>query len=143
MKHPLHPALVHFPVACWTLATLADGAGLLWPGALPEACAAALLAIGCAVGLLAALAGFAELLKLPPEHPAARDANRHMVLALCAWSLYAASLWLRIDPDRRLLLPVGGTALALGGFGFLALLAAGWMGGKLVYGHGVGVAGRG
>ena len=27
MKHPLHPALVHFPIACWSLATLADIAG--------------------------------------------------------------------------------------------------------------------
>ena len=28
MRHPLHPALVHFPIACWSLATAADLAGL-------------------------------------------------------------------------------------------------------------------
>ncbi|WP_343251093.1 DUF2231 domain-containing protein, partial [Pseudoxanthomonas sp. KAs_5_3] len=24
MRHPLHPALVHFPIACWSLATAGD-----------------------------------------------------------------------------------------------------------------------
>jgi uncharacterized membrane protein len=36
----------------------------------------------------------------------------------------------------------GGWALALSAAGALALLAAGWLGGHLVYGHGVGTAPR-
>ena len=82
MKHPAHPALVHFPIACWSLASLADGVALLaWPVQL-QLLAAVLLAIGCVLGLLAAAAGFAELLKLPEGHPAERTANMHMLLSL-------------------------------------------------------------
>lgn len=138
MSHPLHPALVHFPVACWSLGTLADLAGLWWTRWPLWQLSAAMLAVGCATGLLAAAAGLVELLKLPPEHPAAADANRHMLLALTAWSLYAGSLFLR----TRDLMPIEPDAIAIAASiaGFLALAATGWLGGKLVYVHGVGRA---
>ena len=79
-----------------------------------------------------------ELLKLPPEHPAAADANRHMLAALLAWGLYAASLFLRTEgvvPTKP-----GVLAVTISLAGFLALAATGWLGGKLVYVHGVGRA---
>ena len=82
MKHPLHPALVHFPVACWTLASMADALSLFWRTGPLQLLAAVLLALGCALGLLAATAGFIELLKLPANHPAERTAYQHMGLAL-------------------------------------------------------------
>ena len=141
MKHPLHPALVHFPVACWSLATLADLAGFGWPHWPLSQFAGAMLVAGCIGGLAAAAAGLAELLKLPPDSPAAADANRHMLLALAAWSLYAASLLLRLE-DWMPREP-GVLALAASVAGFLALAAAGWMGGRLVYVHGVGTAAAG
>lgn len=137
MRHPLHPALVHFPVACWTLATAADVAGLLLDGPDPWRLALALLAIGCAFGALAAAAGFLELLKLPAEHPAFALANAHMGLALLTWCLYSASLFLRLHGG--LAWPPGTPALALSGAGLLGLLATGWLGGRLVYGHAVGM----
>lgn len=142
MRHPLHPALVHFPVACWTLATLADATGVLHPDARLAQCAAGLMAVGCAIGLLAALAGFVELLRLPPAHPAGRDAVTHMALALVAWCLYAGSLVLRIDVEAGVLRRPDIAALAASALGWVALLGAGWMGGTLVYRHGVGMAGR-
>jgi uncharacterized membrane protein len=140
MKHPAHPALVHFPIACWSLASLADGVALLaWPVQL-QLLAAVLLAIGCVLGLLAAAAGFAELLKLPEGHPAERTANMHMLFALTSWCVYAGSLFLRID-QQHLIAP-NMWALLLSGLGLLVLLATGWLGGQLVYRHGVGVGGR-
>lgn len=138
MKHPLHPALVHFPVACWSLATLADIAGHWWTRWPLWQFSLALLAIGCSAGLAAAGAGVIELLKLPPGHPATGDANRHMLLALGAWSLYAASLFLRLGTPPAS--APGAIALATSIAGFIALAAAGWLGGKLVYAHGVGRA---
>lgn len=138
MRHPLHPALAHFPVACWSLATLSDIVGLWWTRWPLWQLSLAMLAIGCIAGLAAAAAGFLELLKLPPEHPAAGDANRHMGMALTAWSLYAGSLLLRV-PDLQPVRP-GTLALALGVAGFAVLAATGWLGGKLVYVHGVGRA---
>ena len=138
MKHPLHPALVHFPVACWSLATLADIAGLWWTRWPLWQFGLAMLGIGCLAGLAAAAAGLLELLKLPPEHPAAGDANRHMGMALAAWTLYAGSLVLRM-PDLQPI-PPGTAALVLSVAGFAALAVTGWLGGKLVYVHGVGRA---
>lgn len=141
MRHPLHPALVHFPVACWTLASLADAAALVWePGWLWQL-AFALAALGCAFGLLAAAAGLYELLRMPPDHPAIATATVHMTLALASWCLYAASLLLRVR-DGQPAAP-GTWALVLSGVGLVALLATGWLGGKLVYGYGVGITARG
>ena len=139
MKHPLHPALVHFPVACWSLATLADIAGQwstrwpFWQWSL------GLLVVGCATGLAAAGAGLLELLKLSPVGPAMAVANHHMLMALTAWGLYAFSLLLRMDGMQPV--PPGALALVLSGLGFLALGVTGWLGGKLVYVHGAGVVG--
>ncbi|MEB2314970.1 MAG: DUF2231 domain-containing protein [Xanthomonadaceae bacterium] len=136
MKQPLHPALVHFPVACWTLATAADAVGL-WGTPWPLwQLAFVLLAIGCAIGLLTAAAGFYELARLPDEHPALADASRHMMLALGAWVAFATSLFLRMDGTVPT--PPGVAALTAGAIGFLLLVGAGHMGGRLVYVHGVG-----
>jgi len=140
MSHPVHPAVVHFPVACWSLATVADVVGLLWAPPWLWPLAFVLTVLGCVSGLLAALAGFLELLKLPAEHPAGSTANAHMGLALTTWCLYAGSAFLRLHDQQPV--PPGTWALALGGAGLLSLLATGWLGGKLVYGYGVGVTPR-
>jgi uncharacterized membrane protein len=140
MSHPAHPALVHFPVACWTLATLADGVGFWWSPSWLWQLAFVLAVLGCAFGLLAAVAGFVELIKLPAEHPAGGTANAHMGLALTTWCLYACSVFLRVH-DKQLV-PAETWALVLSGAGLLALLVTGWLGGKLVYGYGVGVTPR-
>lgn len=136
MGHPLHPALVHFPIACWSLATIADLASLQW-GEPAWKLAGALLAIGTLAALAAMAGGFLELAKLDADHPAMRDANRHMLLAMTAWSLYAASLFLRLDGMTLLRPDPVDIGLGVAGFGVLAV--AGWFGGKLVYRHGVGV----
>lgn len=136
MRHPLHPALVHFPVACWSLAVGADVASLRF-GAAAWQWSAGLLTIGCAVALAAMLAGMLELARVP-EGAALRDAWWHMGLMLGAFSLFAARLLLRLDH----LQPLAPDALAFGldVAGFAALAVGGWFGGRLVYGHGVGRA---
>ena len=145
MRHPLHPALVHFPVATWVLATGCDAVTLFSPTATLLRGAAGLMAAGCVAGLAAAGAGFMELLRLPDGHPAERVVNLHMTLALTTWSLYALSLVLRVQGmhwSQIALVTPGVVALSLSGLGLLALLATGWLGGTLVYEHGVGVRER-
>lgn len=136
MKHPLHPALVHFPIACWTLATLAD-VGSRWWGDPAWRVAGGLLLIGAISALATMAAGFLELMKIPNDSPALRVANRHLLMAVITWSCYTASLMLRVHD--RTLHPPDALALALSAIGFLALCATGWLGGTLVYTHGVGV----
>jgi uncharacterized membrane protein len=136
MSHPLHPALVHFPVACWSLATAGDLASLFWREPAWRF-SGVLMAIGTVTAVAAMAAGFFELRKIDANAPAMRDANRHMLLAMAAWFCYAASLFLRL---RGLTLASPGaleTGFSAGGF--IILCAVGWLGGKLVYGHGVGM----
>lgn len=143
MRHPLHPALVHFPIASWVLATALDLVALVWQPALLQPMAALLIGFGCVAGLVAAGAGFLDLLKIPEGHPAERIATIHMSLALTSWCLYAGSLALRVQGTQvaqmHLVAP-GPAALALSALGLLVVLATGWLGGSLVYGHGVGVS---
>ncbi len=136
MSHPLHPALVHFPIACWSLATAGDLASLYW-GEPAWRFAGVSMAIGVAAAVAAMAAGLFELLKIENGSPAMRDANRHMLLMMAAWSCYAASLFLRLEGVALTRPDAFGTGLSAGGFVILCI--GGWLGGKLVYRHGVGV----
>jgi uncharacterized membrane protein len=136
MSHPLHPALVHFPVAAWSLATAADVAAG-WVDAPMWRFAGWLHVVGTAMALPAMAAGLAQFARLPEGDSAAKPAVRHMVLAMLAWSAYAAALALRWQ-DAAIVAP-GGMAIAASLVGFVLLCAAGWQGGQLVYRHGVGV----
>lgn len=136
MRHPLHPALVHFPIACWSLATLADVASLHWGEPAWHFAGIAML-IGTLAALVAMASGLLEFVKIDDASPALADANRHMLLVMGAWLCYAASLAVRME--RFSLVKPNALALGLGVLGFLVLIAAGWFGGRLVYTHGVGV----
>lgn len=134
MRHPLHPALVHFPVACWSLAAAADFASLWW-GEAAWRWSAWLLAVGSGMAVLAMLAGLLELARVP-EGPALRDAHAHMAAMLVAFSAFTMRLLVRLEHHSPL--PPDGLALLLDAVGLVALVIGGWLGGRLVYGHGVG-----
>jgi uncharacterized membrane protein len=137
MRHPLHPALVHFPIACWSLATAGDLASLVW-GEPAWRLAGVLLVAGIGFSIPAMLAGFFELAKIAEEHPAIRDVNRHMIAVMCALAFYTTSLFMRLQGTH--LVEPGLLAIGLSVLGLLFLVAAGWLGGKLVYGHRLGVS---
>jgi len=133
-RHPLHPALVHFPIACWSLAVVADFAGL-WLGEAAWRWSGGLLTVGCGMAFVAMLAGLIELSKVP-EGLAMRTAYWHMSAMLIASTLFCARLLLRLEDWR----PLGPNtaSLLLDAGGFISLVLGGWFGSKLVYHHGVG-----
>ncbi|HSN00761.1 MAG TPA: DUF2231 domain-containing protein [Rudaea sp.] len=135
MRHPLHPALVHFPVACWSLATAADLASVLF-GTPAWHLAGIMLAIGLVMSIPALLAGMYELTRVAEESPAWRTIYLHMGAMSAALLLYAVSLFARLD--RTTLLEPDSLAIACSVCGFIALALGGWFGGKLVYVHGLG-----
>lgn len=134
MRHPLHPALVHFPIACWTLSVITDLASLYF-GETAWQWSTGLLSIGCGTALLAMMAGLMELSRIP-EGPALRDTWLHMGAMSVALACFSARLLLRLDQLQAL--PPNVLSLVLDAAGFIALSIGGWLGGRLVYEHGVG-----
>lgn len=136
MSHPIHPLLVHFPIAAWFFATIGDIASLFL-GEQVGWFAGVLLVIGTITALFAMVAGLIELAKIDPQSAAMQIANQHMVLALISWSLYTVSLFLRLE-GTTLTQPTI-LAVIFSVIGLLFLWAAGLKGGKLVYEYGIGI----
>ncbi|HEX3947120.1 MAG TPA: DUF2231 domain-containing protein, partial [Acidimicrobiales bacterium] len=130
--HPVHPMLVVAPLGLWSGGLILD-----LGDRHPEA-ARALVGMGVAAALPAALAGWSDWLDTAEAEQ--RVGLVHAGLNGAALAGFAASWWLR-RPDRRRG-PGGKTPtrarLAAAGGG-LAMAAAGWLGGHLAYSMGVGV----
>ncbi len=94
------------------------------------------MTIGLVTAIPAMIAGFMELMRLPDDSVAIKDVNRHMYMVMAAFSLYLVSLLMRVD--AMTLQAPGILAIALSLAGFVCLGIAGWLGGKLVYGHRLG-----
>lgn len=134
MRHPLHPALVHFPVSCWSLAVAADLSSL-WFGEAAWRWSAGLLAVGGVTASAAMVAGMMELSYIPEGTPM-RDTWRHMAAMMMAFTFFCARLVLRLHHLQPLAPDTA--SLILDAIGFCTLAVGGWIGGRLVYGHGVG-----
>jgi uncharacterized membrane protein len=126
MRHPLHPALVHFPVACWSLAVVSDVTSV-WLGEAAWRWSGGLLAVGCAMALAAMLAGMMELSRVPEGAPM-RDPWTHMGAMLIAFTAFTARLLLRLDHLQPLAPDI--ISFALDAAGFLALAVGGWFDGR-------------
>jgi len=135
--HPLHPALVHFPVACWTAAPLLDLGYLLTQAPVWWQASFWCIAVGVATGLLAMCAGLMDLMALAADHPGQAVAQRHMLLMGSAWCLYVVALLLQ-RPDRMPEPTQLWTALGLSVAGFVVLGLGAYQGARLVYDFGVG-----
>jgi uncharacterized membrane protein len=97
MGHPLHPVLVHIPIALLPGSLLLDILTLLGLGAPLLKAYFWFLFIGIAVALLlAAPAGMAEWTEIKREKPAWKLAMYHMISTIVSLVLFAASLFLRV-----------------------------------------------
>ncbi|HVR71193.1 MAG TPA: DUF2231 domain-containing protein [Vicinamibacteria bacterium] len=133
-RHPVHPMLVSLPIGLWTFSLVSDlvyrfgGGAEVW-----DSVAFYTLAGGVAGALLAAVPGFIDLLALPAGK-VKKVAVAHMAANLGAVVLFAVNLGLRLNAAPGAAVPV-----LLSAIGIALLGVAGWLGGELVYVHGVGV----
>lgn len=133
--HPIHPMLVHFPIAFWTLAAAAYVAAAAGAGGPAHRLALFANAIGLVMALPAVVAGLLELRTLG-EQPF-NVAMLHMMAMLTAWILFLVALLLPfVHSIAAPTATIGSAACAV--VGFLAMAAGGWLGGRLVYEFGAG-----
>lgn len=135
--HPLHPALVHFPVVCWTAVPVLDLVYLLTRSPVWWQAGFLCLVVGVAMGLLAMCAGLMDLMALAADHPAQAVAQRHMLLMGSAWCVYVMVLVLHPlhgEPSSVALW----TDFGLSAGGFLLLAVGAYAGARLVYDFGIG-----
>jgi uncharacterized membrane protein len=136
MGHPLHPAIVSYPIAFFTGAFLTDLAFLFLGDAFWATGSFWLLAAGLATAALAALAGLTDFLG-DRRIRALPDAWMHMVGNVTAVVIELINLILRLHDHAG---PIASPGVYLSGVAFLILGFTGWKGGELVFRHRVGVA---
>ena len=130
--HPIHPMLVAVPIGLWIFSFVCDLAPRLGaPGDQWSIVALYALAGGIVGALVAAVPGFIDMLSL--DHPVKRIALLHMGINLTVVGLYVVNFWLRSHGAAH------STGLWLSAIGIGMLVVSGWLGGKMVFEHGVGV----
>lgn len=137
LGHPVHPAIVHFPIGLLLSATLAD---LAWVAGVTDDThiAAVLMAGGLAAGLVAMGAGMWDLIRL--EDSLVPHAMRHVAAVGLAWLGYGIALYLRKDSLWASATAPGTLAIGVSIASALVLAFGGWLGGRLVYTFGANVA---
>jgi uncharacterized membrane protein len=134
--HPVHPPLTDVTIGMFALATalaVVGAAGALEAKAGP-ACWLALIG-GLIVALPTAVTGFAEWLELEWGTRPWRTATLHLTTMVVAVSAYAVAAWLQWPGYEDGDVTTSGLAFAL--VGFVALTFGGWLGGTLVFVHGL------
>src|SRR4051794_34060730 len=134
--HPLHPPLTDATIGMFVLA-----AGLAVLGALGaiedaagKACWLALVG-GLIVAVPTAGTGFADWLRLEWGSTRWRTATQHLTAMVCAVVLFAIAAWLQHRGYQRGEVTTGGLVFSV--VGLVALTAGGWLGGAIVFVHGV------
>jgi uncharacterized membrane protein len=135
--HPIHQMLIVLPLGLLTGAVFFDVIHLItdgtrWGGATVSFW---LIPAGVATGLLAAVFGLLDWLKIPRGTRAKRIGVVHGLGNVVVVALFAASWLLR--PSAAAIPPASALALSFAG-GALAMVT-GWLGGELVNRLGVGV----
>lgn len=135
--HPFHSLLVAIPIGAWSAAIVFDIIALVGGDTAFAMGAAWLLVIGLAGAVLAIATGLLDFSTLTPGTRARRMALTHLFLNLAVTVLMVASVLVRFTRDDAGA-NVAGFVLALVGMGLLGF--SGFLGGELVFRHGVRVA---
>ncbi len=140
LKHPLHPLFAHVPVGVWPAALLFDALSQLRIGgnALVRLSFFA-IAFGLAATLPAVPSGLVDWMSIKKEKPAWKLGLYHMALNLIVALLFAVNLGLRVSTFQEATMVSSGPLL-LSAIGTGLLFISAYLGGLMVYDHGISVA---
>jgi uncharacterized membrane protein len=132
---PLHPWLVHFPMALYPTSLVFDWLSHLAEDGNPYVKGAfALIVAGLLMSVLAAATGVADFLAISSGSPAWRLAFAHLTVMLVTSGLFLASAILRARDLDVTSTPIGLVVLSVVGVGLL--FSGALLGGDLVFRHG-------
>jgi uncharacterized membrane protein len=133
-RHPIHPMLIVFPLGLWVFSVICYLIYLL--SSVPIWHTVTLYAMGGGIigGVLAAIPGAVDFLTLPKSR-VQTIALSHMISNVVALTIFIIAFTLAAFGREQSVVP-----FVLSVFGLLAVGTGGWLGGALVYEHGVGVA---
>ena len=135
--HPLHPVSVHAPIACIVFAPLAD-LGATFAQAPYLWAIGALMTAGAALfGFFAASFGAMDFEQAYAKAP--KTVSWHAILMGCAVTLDGISAFGRFGNGLAAITPPPLWAIALSAIALIIAAIGGFLGGDLVYRHGVNV----
>jgi uncharacterized membrane protein len=134
--HPLHPMMIHFPVAALIALVAADAAYVHGSDPFWARAGVWLSGVGALGGWVASLAGLVDLLTVTRIRRLI-TAWGHALIAVMMLSLATLNWLLRLGDDPGALVRPWGLGMSVLTAGFIALAA--YLGGRLVYEHAVGV----
>lgn len=138
-KHPVHPMIIPFPIALWIFSLVADVI-YLWRGSpvWRDYVAFYSLLAGIIGAVVAAVPGFVDWLSIT-DRGVKKLADWHARLNVIALVVFVIDFYLRTTGGMRW---VGGSytiPLLLSVLGVILITISGWLGGEMVYVHGVAV----
>jgi uncharacterized membrane protein len=137
--HPVHPMIIPFPIALWVFSLVADVI-YLWRGNPVWRDYVAFYALlgGIIGAAVAAVPGLIDWLSLK-DPKIVKIANWHARLNVIALLIFAASFYLRTTSGAGLVSESYTIPLALSVLGVILITISGWLGGEMVFKHGVAV----
>jgi uncharacterized membrane protein len=137
--HPIHPMIIPFPIALWVFSLVADVI-FLWRGnpVWKDFIAFYSLLAGIIGAAMAAVPGFIDWLSLT-DKAVVKIANWHARLNVIALLVFAGSFYLRTTSGASLVGDSYTIPLALSVLGVVLISISGWLGGEMVFKHGVAV----
>ena len=137
--HPVHPMIIPFPIALWVFSLVADLI-FLWRGnpVWRDYIAFYTLLAGIIGAVAAAVPGFVDWLSLKNPR-VVKIANWHARLNVIALLVFAASFYLRTRGGSAFISGSYTIPIALSAFGVILISISGYLGGEMVFKHGVGV----
>jgi uncharacterized membrane protein len=134
--HPLHPPMTDGAIGAYTASVVLGclGAVGIAEDSLAKGWWLALL-VGLGFGALAALTGLIEWLTISWGTPLWRTATFHMLVMVIATLLFVLAALTGYDSYTDS--DINGLSLALALVGYTALTLGGWLGGSIVFVHGM------